>query len=299
MELRHLNTFKVVVEANGFTRAAEMLGYAQSSVTAQIQALEEELGTPLFDRLGKKVILTDAGRRLLPYVQEMLKLQSTMKEMIHEEKIPTGTLTIGAPESLAAYRLPSIIREYKSLFPQVKIILKPGQCWEIRNQIRNGEVDLGFILEPESQVPDLHIETLVIEQMALIAPNDHPLVGKASIEPEDFRQESFLQTEKGCSYRELFDKYLQSHHILPSAAMEFWNNEAIKNCVASGLGIGLLPLITVQSELQNGKFAALRWNDEEVRVATQMVHHKGKWLTPALRELIKVVRKHAADWQHQ
>jgi DNA-binding transcriptional LysR family regulator len=297
MELRQLNTFKVVAEVRGFTKAAELLGYAQSSVTAQIQALEEELGTPLFDRLGKKIVLTDAGERLLPFAEEMVRLQAAAKESLQMDGQPSGTLTIGAPESLAAYRLPEVVREYRRAFPQVKIVLKPGLCFELRNHVRSGQVDFAFLLEPEDTASDLHIETLVVEKMALVAPLDHPLVAKHQVRPEDLAQESILHTEPGCSYRGLFEQQLQRHGVVPATTLEFWNIEAIKNCVMAGLGISFLPLITVASELREGKLAALPWDDTATRVATQLIYHKSKWLSPARREFLRLVREHASRWQ--
>jgi DNA-binding transcriptional LysR family regulator len=254
----------------------ELLGYAQSSVTAQIQSLEEELGTPLFDRLGKKIVLTEAGQRLLPYAQEMLKLQESAKDATKTEIHPSGTLVIGAPESLAAFRLPPVISEYRKLHPQVKIILKPGPCWDLRTEVRHGELDMAFLLGAESLAPDLHIETLIEERMALIAPLDHPLVGRTLVEPADLKDETILHTEPGCSYRALFEKHLHHHGIFPNTDLEFWNIEAIKNCVMCGLGISFLPFVTVQSELNDNKFAGLAWDDTTHRVVTELVYHKAK-----------------------
>ncbi|ARU62557.1 LysR family transcriptional regulator [Tumebacillus avium] len=299
MEIRQLNTFKVVAEVRGFTKAAEQLGYAQSSVTAQIQALEEELGTPLFDRLGKKIMLTDAGERLLPFATEMLRMHNAAKEALQSDATPSGTLTIGAPESLAAYRLPEIVREYRRLYPQVKIVLRPGVCYELRQQVRSGQLDFAFLLEPPGEATDLHLETLVVEQMALIAPLDHPFAAKERVQPQDLVQESILHTEPGCSYRGLFEQHLQRHGVVPANSLEFWNIEAIKNCVMAGLGISFLPFIAVESELREGKLAALSWDDAATRVATQLIHHKSKWLAPAHSEFLRLVREHAKKWKER
>jgi DNA-binding transcriptional LysR family regulator len=299
MELRHLHTFKTVAETKGFTKAAEMLSYAQSSVTAQIQALEEELGTKLFDRLGKKIVLTTAGEKLLSYASQILELHDNAVQELTAGSVPAGTLTIGAPESLAAFRLPAIIREYTSLYPQVKIILRPGVCWELRSLARSGELDIVFLLEPEVQEHDLHIETLVIEKMAIVAPPDHPLALRSVIEAEDLKEETLLHTEPGCSYRTLFEKHLNSCGVFPGTDLEFWSIEAIKNCVMSGLGLSFLPLITVEKEIAEGKLKALRWNDEPCRVATQMAYHKKKWLSPALQEFLRLVKQHARFWNER
>ncbi|PTX59573.1 regulatory helix-turn-helix LysR family protein [Melghirimyces profundicolus] len=113
MELRHLKTFRTVAKRGGFTRAGEELGYAQSTITSHIHALEEELGSPLFDRLGKRTVLTEAGQRLLPYAEEMDRLSREAAETVVTEETPSGPLRIGAPESLLVYRLPTILYEYR------------------------------------------------------------------------------------------------------------------------------------------------------------------------------------------
>ncbi|EGW41807.1 LysR family transcriptional regulator [Desulfosporosinus sp. OT] len=296
MELRNLNTFIVVVETGSFTRAATKLGYAQSSVTAQIQALESELGFPLFNRLGKTISLTDPGERLLPYAQEITRMHTLAKDALRSEISFAGTLMIGAPESLAAFRLPRIIREFRNKFPEVKIILKPGVCWEFPDLIRTGDLDLAFLLQPEIKDRDLYIKTLVQEKMALIAPPDHPLVNYAHVEPEHLKDETILHTEHGCSYRVLFEQQLNSHGIFPNPCLEFWSIEAIKNCVMSGLGLSFLPLITVEKEVQEGKLKLLAWDERPQRLTTQVVYHRKKWLSPALREFLSLVELHAAQW---
>jgi len=297
LELRHLATFIVVAEVGSFTRTANKLGYAQSSITAQIQALEAELGTPLFDRLGKTIVLTDAGQRLLPYAHEIAKMHTLAKDAIRSNAKFAGTLTIGAPESLASFRLPEIIRECRNRYPEIKIILKPGVCWELLNLVRLGELDLVFLLQPEIEDRDLCIETLVHEKMALIAPPDHPLVHYENVTPTHLKDETILYTEPGCSYRTLFEQSLNSQGIFPNPDLEFWSVEAIKNCVMSGLGLSFLPLITVQSEVNEGKPKLLAWDDRPQRPATQIAYHKKKWLSPALSEFLLIVRRHAEKWR--
>ncbi|KAF6636891.1 LysR family transcriptional regulator [Paenibacillus sp. EKM208P] len=297
MESRHLFTFLNVVEAGSFTRAARILDYAQSSITAQIQALETELGTPLFDRIGKKIMLTDAGRRLLPYAQEISKMHAMAKDALRSETELAGTLKIGAPESLAAFRLPSLIREYKERYPKVKIVLKPGECWELRDLIRSGELDLAFLLQPETEDRELNVTTLIHEPMALVAPLKHSLVTYTRVEPADLKDETILHTEAGCTYRILFEQYLNKHGIFSDPSLEFWSIEAIKQCVMAGLGIALLPLVTVQNELREGKMARLAWDDSEQQVATQVAYHTKKWKSPALSEFLQIVEQHVTHWR--
>ncbi|MBW4080499.1 LysR family transcriptional regulator [Paenibacillus sp. S150] len=297
MESRHLFTFLVVAETGSFTRAARKLDYAQSSITAQIQALEAELGQPLFDRISKKILLTDAGRRLLPYAQEISRMHTMAEVALRSETGLSGVLRIGAPESLAAFRLPGIIKEFRGRYPQVQITLKPGACWELTEFVRTGELDLVFLLQPETEYKELHTETLIHEAMTLVAPLGHPLLELAEVLPHHLKDETILHTETGCTYRILFERHLNSHGVFPDPKLEFWSIEAIKQCVMAGLGISFLPLITVRNELAEGKLARLHWNDDSQRVATQIAYHNKKWKSPALAEFLSTVQKHASGWR--
>src|SRR5262249_14299225 len=125
MELRQLITFQAVASTLSFTRAAVLLNYAQSSVTAQIQALEEELGVPLFDRLGKRVVLTDAGQRLVRYADRMLNLADETRGVVSGGEVRGGTLTLSAIETLCTYRLPGILRQFRDQFPHVQLKFRP------------------------------------------------------------------------------------------------------------------------------------------------------------------------------
>ncbi|GAE29926.1 LysR family transcriptional regulator [Halalkalibacter hemicellulosilyticus] len=124
MELRHLITFRTIVDLGGFNKAAQKLGYAQSSITAHIKELETELGYPLFDRLGKKVTLTQTGRRFLPYALDIITLYTKSKEMIKESDEPSGELTIGVSESLMIYWFPIIIMNFMGQYPNVQLTVK-------------------------------------------------------------------------------------------------------------------------------------------------------------------------------
>ncbi|MCZ8522222.1 MULTISPECIES: LysR family transcriptional regulator [Paenibacillus] len=297
MESRYLFTFLVVVEAGSFTRAAAQLGYAQSSVTAQIQALEAELAAPLFDRIGKRILITEAGRRLLPYAQEIARLHTLAKDALRSDAELAGTLAIGAPESLAAFRLPEILREYRDAYPKVKITLKPGGCWVLRDLTRSGELDLTFLLQPETDDRDLFIRTLVEEKMALVAPPSHPLAACDKVEPRQLAGETILHTEPGCTYRAMFEQHLHHHGVFPDPDLEFYSIETIKNCVMSGLGLSFLPWITVQNEIREGKLVRLAWDDRLQRPATQVAHHTKKWRSPALQEFMSLVERHAEQWR--
>src|SRR5262249_39249177 len=139
MELRHLATFSALSRTLNFTRAATQLHYAQSSVTAQIQALEEELGTPLFNRLGRRVTLTDAGRRFLSYAERVLALVEEGRNALGSGEEMVGTLTLGAPETLCTYRLPALLHAYRTRYPAVHLSYRPAPVDDLRRRVGEGE----------------------------------------------------------------------------------------------------------------------------------------------------------------
>lgn len=286
MELRQLQTFRVVARTLSFTRAAAALDYAQSSVTAQIQALEEDFGVPLFERLGRRVVLTEAGTRLLSYADRLLGLAEEARVAVPGDTEPRGTLTIGAPESLCTYRLPPVLQRFRASFPSVQLIFQPGGCADTRRALAEGLLDLGFLIEEPAQAPGLVVKPLVPETLLVLAAPDHPLTRRAAVGPDDLHGEPVIMTETGCSYRALFERTLAEAEVYPAAKLEFSSIEAIKQCVMAGMGLTVLPEVTVATELAQGRLVALPWSGPRYNMVTQVAWHKDKWLSPALRAFL-------------
>ncbi|HDX9577217.1 TPA: LysR family transcriptional regulator [Bacillus pseudomycoides] len=295
MELRHLKTFIIVAESGGFTRAGERLGYTQSTITNHIQLLEEEIGSPLFDRLGKKVVLTEVGGHMLSYAQKILALSNEALESSQMNGKPSGTIRIGANESLMIYRLPVILYEFKKKYPQVHIILQPSESQELHNELKSGKFDFALFTNPEKLGVDIVTRSLVKETIVLVAPPSHPLTKRKIVTPADLEGEMLLLTEPG-SYRDLLEKWLKEEGVSCSR-IHFWSIEAIKQTVMCGLGLSYLPFITVKEEIERGKLIALPWMYSDDFVTTELAYHKSKWLTPAMKTLIKMIEKHAEKWR--
>lgn len=295
MELRQLQTFRTVAGCLSFTRAAEQLNYAQSSVTAQVRALEQDLGVPLFERLGKRVMLTEAGERLVRYADQLLKLAQEARIQVAVSEEPTGSLLIGAPESLCAYRLPPVLQAFRARCPRVAVIFKPGCCADSRRAVAEGTLDLAFTLDELPAGPGLMVEDLITEPIWLVASPDHPLASEGAVGPERLSSETMLYTEAGCSYRNLFERHLAVAHVRPASLMEFVSIEAIKQCAMAGLGVAVLPAMTVQTEIGQGRLRQIPWRPGPLTMVTQMVWHKDKWLSPALASLLAVVRAVVTD----
>lgn len=290
MELRQLNTFRTVARTLSFTRTAHVLDYAQSSVTAQIKSLEEDLGVPLFERLGKRVALTDAGERLLTYAEKLLRLAEEARVAVPADDEPRGTLSIGAPESLCAYRLPPVLSRFRARFPHVQLIFQPNVCNQVRRALSDGLLDVGLLMEHPVQHNGLVIEQLVREPLLILVYPGHPLTRLPHVGPGDLAGEPVVVTEAGCSYREMFERTLADAGARPATSLEFGSIEAIKQCVMAGMGITFLPEVTVTAELAQGWLVALPWTGPEHTVMTQIAWHKDKWLSPALRAFIDLTR---------
>ncbi|URZ14511.1 LysR family transcriptional regulator [Clostridium felsineum] len=284
MEIRHLQTFVSVVENNGFTRAAEDLGYAQSTITAHIKMLEEELGQSLFDRLGKKIVITSFGRELLPYAREMLKIYREINNISKNAEEVKGELVIGAGESLSIYRLDKILRKYKEKYPKVSIVLKNSTCSDLRKRLYSGEFDVIFTIEPNIQDDNLVIKKLKEEKMVMIY-STKPL-----------NSENIILSEKGCSLRNSFEHYLELNKVKYKNPLEMSSIEAIKRCVINGLGVSVLPLYSIRQELKNNSIKAKDMDEAFDKYCSKIIYHKNKKVFPAMEKFIEIVLEEAKNW---
>lgn len=289
MEIKQLITFKHAAENLNFTQTAKLLNFAQSSVTAQIKALEDEIGKPLFERLGKRLILTEAGHHFKRYAEQMINLSEEAITSVNGEEELTGTLRIGAQESQCTYRLPSILKEFKAAFPKVKLVFKPAHSDEMaRRQLMEGELDVAFIMDRKKPDGSLRIEQLIKENLKLVVT---PSQFSSTFSIDDLKHETLLLTEAGCSYRSMFEVSLHSLGIYPLDKIEFASVEAIKQCVIAGLGVALLPEMVVKKDIEEGRMMELPWEPSSPPLYTQIAWHKDKMITQPLNEFINLTRK--------
>lgn len=295
MELRQLHTFRLLAQTLSFSQTAVTLNYAQSTVSSQIQMLEKELSVALFDRLGKQVTLTDAGHRLLDYAERLLDLADEAKHAVSDEEAPSGTLTITAPETLCAYRIPSILREFHQRYPAVQLVFRPRPELNLTRPLREGYMDLAFIIDQPFQAPELCVEPLLSETILLVAQPGHPLLQETAVQPIHLQNEPLLLTEPTCGYRTMFEKRMSAAGVRLSTAMEFHSVEAIKQCAMAGLGVAFLPRVVITHELADGRLLPLNWSGDSFQLLTQITWHRDKWLSPAMRAFLEVVREVMGD----
>lgn len=292
MEMRQLVTFRTVASTLNFSRAAAALNYVPSNVTMQMQALEEELGVRLVDRLGKQLVLTDAGKQFLQYVEKTLNTIEEARTVIAGNEGPlSGTVTISANEVQCAYRLPAVFRRFRELHPGVRIIFRPLPNDDLKSSLYDGKTDVVFLLDEQVHSKGLTVETLVPEPFGLFVAPHHPLLALKELEPTHFDEQLFLLTAKGCTYRTVFDRALMQAGVDSSTNLEFSSAEAIKQCAIAGIGIAFLPEIAVAAELNRGELVPLPWELPDIKIVTQMLWHKEKWISPAINAFLSLVRE--------
>ncbi|MBZ9637501.1 LysR family transcriptional regulator [Clostridium sp. FP1] len=291
MEIRQLNTFIAVAELNSFTRAAYMLGYTQPTVTAQIQLLESDLGVRLFERIRKNISLTHEGEKFLVYAKQIVALCEEAKDTIKDHTIPKGVLAIGAWESLCTTRIDSLIKEFHYRFPDIEIILKTIKSREYQELLLDNQIDVAFCLERMIASSDFIVELAIPEPLVLLADPNHPLAKSLCVYPENIVNYTLILAEEDCSYRRTLMTILSDCGLTPKSIMEIGSIQSMKQLAISGLGIIILPKITVEEELLKGKLVELSWCGPSFEFLTQVIYHKDKWMSPALRALLNMTKK--------
>jgi DNA-binding transcriptional LysR family regulator len=296
MEFRHLNTFRAVAAELSFTRAAHRLGYVQSAVTSHIKELEDELGVRLFDRLGRRIMLTHAGNQLLGYADKILQLADEATAMIGEAAEPTGPVSVSAPEMLCAYRLPPVIRELHRQYPGIRLLFRSNPTGALDSSLRqalaHGDIDAAFVLDENLASTDsLSVEHLTSEPLVVVAAPQHPLAQAGSIGPADLDGVPVLLTDKGCGYRRVFERALHSAGARPAIAGEFTSGETVKRCAEAGTMIGVLAYISVTAELDTGRLVALPWNGPPLTLSSYLIAHQQRSISPAHAALRAATRE--------
>jgi DNA-binding transcriptional LysR family regulator len=286
VELRHLTTFRAVATGLSFTRAATQLGYVQSAVTSHVQALEDELGVRLFDRLGRRIVLTQAGSELLAYADKILQLTNEARTVVGGADEPAGPVTVSAPEVLCTYRLPAVIRHLHAQHPKIQLLFRANPTGALDSNLQrglaHGDVDVAFVLEEDIDSTDaLLIEHLTKEPLVVVAAPEHPLAHASRVQPADLDGVPVLLTDKGCGYRRVFERALNSVGGRAAIAGEFTSGETIKRCVEAGTAIGVLAAISVTAELSTGRLTALPWDGPALALTSYLVAHKQRWISPA------------------
>lgn len=289
VEIRHLRAFCAVAASLSFTQAAKELHYAQSTITEQIQALENELGVALFHRIGRKLTTTAAGDRLLSYAAGVLSLVEEARKAVESSaEEPSGKLVVGGLETLCSSVLPRLLSSYRQQFPQVKVALRQETRGELYAAVQGGKMDVCFTFGTPPVAAETSSEFLSEERLVIVVPPDHRLVGRDHVTLEDLSGEPFLVTERGCGFREMYDRALGAHGDAgPVVVAELGSIAALINCVSAGMGCALLPELAVSARSPVGVVRALM-TDTSFRTTITMTWQRRWEEKPALAAFLRI-----------
>jgi DNA-binding transcriptional LysR family regulator len=252
MDLAALTIFRTVVRENSMTRAAAKLNRVQSNITARIKQLEEQLGTDLFIRDGRRLVLTPAGETLLPYAERLLALAEEARHAVRENR-PSGRLRLGTMESVAATRMPALLARYHQAWPDVALELETGTTGHLIERVREFEVDAALVATPLDAAAafgdQIDMVPVYREELVMLTPHDHPPVSCA----RDIALSTLIAFERGCAYRNYVEKWYAEHGMRPTRVLEFASYHAIVACVAAGAGVAAAPrsVLGVQPTVSN------------------------------------------------
>jgi DNA-binding transcriptional LysR family regulator len=257
METRLLETLLAVVRAGGFTAAADELSLSQSTVSAHLAELEKLAGTALFERRPRGAVPTAAGRRLAGRAPDILaRLQHAFDAAAEVSARPAGPVRLHAPESVCAYHLVPVLRDLRARYPALQPILQPAGTRIALAAVEERRADLALVIEPAVAAPHLELDDLGAMELALVAAPGHRLAGRRRITIRDLYDESVLLLEEGCSYSDdLAGRLGQSRRAAPHG--RYGSVQTVKRLVEAGLGIAVLPAVTVAEEVGERRLLVL------------------------------------------
>ena len=289
MELKNLRTFQSVVDQGSYQKAAEYLGYTQSTVTVHIQQLEEELGVPLFQRVGRRMTLTQAGEQALAQTRELLLAAERLSQLGLERQAPSGTLRVDMAETLLCYKIQPVIQKFRKLAPQVRLIIRSRNCLDIAENVRSGACDLGVGYDMDWSRDVLEVEPMGEYEVILLASSEfcHP----DFVTHNQRKPVSLVTDEPDSIFRRRLEEYLRARNITLDATLELWSIETIKRCVMSNLGFTYLPRFAAREELGRGLLLELEAPVSGVRFPALCARHKRRWVTPAMELFMDLLRE--------
>ena len=289
---RRLQVFHTVARLLSFTKAAESLHMTQPAVTFQVRQLEEYFNTRLFDRTHNRISLTDAGKRVFEYADDIFDLYAKMENAVRDMTGEiSGILIIGASTTIAEYMLPALLGDFKRKYPDINVHLKVSNSDGIVSMVENNDIDLG-VVESAVMNKNLVVENCRHDRLVAIVPPQHSLASEQKVQLKDLMSHAYIAREEGSGTREVIHEYLTNAGMKPAdihVAMELGSPEAIKGAVEAGMGVSIVSEVTIHKEMQLGTLVALEL-DPPMERPFSFVHQKQKFRQRAMDELLDFAR---------
>jgi LysR family transcriptional regulator, hydrogen peroxide-inducible genes activator len=289
MQIHQLEYFVAIVETGGFSRAAERCNIAQPSLSQQIKKLEHELGRPLFDRLGRKVSLTEAGNMLLPHARKILEELTAIQVGIHNKiEDGYGTLTVGFIPTIAPFVLPSVIRRFSRQFPQAKLEVHEGLTEQLIEKIIAAELDVGIMSLPIANKL-IQTEVLLTESLLVASSQKYDIINRATIQAQELGEFPFIALSEVHCLGEQVQSFCYQQDIDLNIVCHTAQLSTVQNCIALGLGVSLVPQALVISDPAN-QVEYRTIHDPVPRRKIAAATHAKRHLSFLARQFIEIVR---------
>lgn len=274
MDFGQVEAFAQVSTHHSFSRAAEALQLTQPSITARIQTLERELGEELFERGSRGVRLTDAGHAFLPYVERLLQTLQEGRDAVGDVRnVQAGSLRLGSAPTISTYVLPRILNKFCRQYPGVDVVIRTGRSEQVMNMLLSDEVQVGLVRSLSN--PDVETIDLYEDEIVLVAPPGHSFAAGGRAKVSEAAAEPIVLFDRGSSYYGLINNFFRQAGVIPNVAMELDSLEATKRMVEEGLGIALVPLVTVERELEGGTLVRVDLEDAEpIKRPISLIHRR-------------------------
>ena len=290
MELSVIETFLKAAASQNLSKTARQMGYSQSAVTVQIRKLEALLGVQLFERIGKRIYLTEQGTAFLPYANDILKSTQAALAFHQASESPEGMLRIGGVESVCTALLPELLLEFYSLCPKVEVVVRSGPTEDLLGLLSSNELDTVFTLDEKICRKELDCSCRKEEPVVFVTLHSGDYDGRR-IPVENLCREPFLLTEDQASYRYELQRLLNARDLSIRPILEIGNTETIISLLKKGMGISFLPRFTVEKDLENGSLMELNTDLPPVCMYHQLFCYRGKWITPQLKIFLELAEK--------
>jgi DNA-binding transcriptional LysR family regulator len=291
MDVRDLQIFLSVAKHLNYTRAAEEVNLSQPSVSVRMRELERDLGSKLFEQLGKKVALTEAGELLVPYATRLIAVMGDTRQAIEDlQGMERGLLRIGASTTPGMYLIPQTVAYFKRRHPKIDVHLTVKDTRQIEDGVIRNDFDFGFV---GGHLAGDEVEVLpwMTDHLVLVVPSNHNLTRKKSIKLADLRKERFILREAGSATRAAVAHHLKKAEIEVETVMEMENPESVKKAVQSGLGIAFISRFAVETELKARSLVAINVTGLDINRELKIVYRKDKHLGRAAQTFIEMARE--------
>lgn len=292
MDIRHLISFRTIVEKGNFQDAANELNYSLSAISYQIQQLENELKFPLFEKRGRRMHATEQSLKLIPLIKNIEEEVRKIKLINSSGEKVDGNLNIAISDSLLTYIFQPVLKEFLEKAPDVKLKLKVKSCYEIQKDIIKNDIDLGIHYDLKGYDPQVNVISLAEYKVGLMASPDFPLSERDFDRKDQVKSCYIVNNDSDSLYQGYFEDYLKSKSIKMERCIELWSLEAIKKSVVNNLGIACLPNFVVQDELGKGQLIEIPIKGFKPHIKAIAAYHSNKWISPAMDLFLTILNKY-------